>query len=175
MINNKMDKSKIKLAQIKYFDKKNNGIEVNDIDAYAFLYEEDGHYVNLLNPLADLPVYKRVPYSNVTSSGEEYGTKIVHEQGEIKDGLCYVVGFTKMEELFGDKDIDLETIKNYILSSSKFFVDRILIISNMLGNAGTRGKKMLKKTFEADSEMMNKLFEFADSHEKGYQYKKEMF
>ena len=108
MLNIKIDSKKLKLAQIKYFDVEHNGLEVTGQDVYAFLYDVNGTYVNPFNVFEEMPVYKRLPYSNTTLDGDDYGSKITLAQGEPVDGLSYVISNTSMEDLFGNKELDTE-------------------------------------------------------------------
>ena len=96
---------KIKKAQLRFFD--GNGTEIPEIKAYAVLIKKKDSYINLFNFLEDCNVYDRLPYSNSTQSGEDYGTKIRLVAGEEKPGICYVLETKPMEELEGLRDIAL--------------------------------------------------------------------
>ena len=156
----RIDPSRLYLAQLKYFDEEHNGIEVNDIDAYAFLYEINGVYINPFDVFETLPVYKRVPYSNTTRDGEDFGSKIVLKQGESKDGPCYVIGFVEFKDLFGRDEIDEEVLKRFIITSGRFFVDRLSIMKSLGG--GERVKYQDK--ILSDYDQLLKLQEYFDSH-----------
>ena len=56
MIDRDVDLKRLKLAKVRYYDAKNNGAELSDIDAYAFLINVNGHYINLFDPIEELPV-----------------------------------------------------------------------------------------------------------------------
>ncbi len=163
-----IDASRLKLAQIKYFDKAHNGLEVTSMDAYAFLYEINGNYVNPFNVFEELPVYKRVPYANTTRDGEDFGSKIVHVQGDIKNGPCYVIGFTAVEDLFRNEDLDIEVLKDFIVNSRRFFIDRPEIMKSF----GVKDKFRYREKIESDEEMLRQFTEYMDSHSMGYQYQK---
>ena len=160
MENRKLNLKNVKLARIKYFDVKHNGAEVNDIDAYAFLYEQDGEYANIFNPERELPVYGRVPYTNTTRDGEDFGTKIVLKSGEISDGPCYIIDVEKCDEFFGKEQIDMVGLKQYVLRSNKFFIDRYSMLKE-----GTRNERIFHhKKMQQDMKMIKEFNEFIESH-----------
>ena len=163
-----IDASKLRLAQVKYFDEEHNGIEVTNTDAYVFLYDVNGQYINPFDVFAELPVYQRVPYSNTTRSGEDFGSKIQHVQGDIKDGPCYVIGFTKVEDLFRNEDLDTEVLKDFIIHSRRFFIDR----PELMKSLGKKEKFRYREKMESDEDLLCQFIEYMDSHKKGYQYKK---
>ena len=66
---------KLSLAKVKYFDVKHNGVEVTGEDPYVFLLNINNTYINLFDPVENLPVYDRLPYSNTTMSGVDFGSK----------------------------------------------------------------------------------------------------
>ena len=151
---------KLKLARVKYFDKNHNGAEVNDIDAYAFLYENDGEYVNVFNPERELPVYGRVPYTNTTRDGEDFGTKIVLKSGEVESGPCYIIDIERCDEFFGREHMKLKQLRDYVLQSDRFFIDRKQMITEC-----TLNERIFRyKKFQKDSEMLDKFNKFIDSH-----------
>ena len=121
----------LKLAKIKRWDVVNNGVEVNQIDAYTFLYFMNGNYINLFDFTNNYPVFKRVPYSNTTKDGESYGTKVEQVAGDIsKSGPCYMLSSETAFDLFGVETISLDMLKKYIVNSDLFFPDRKTIIDN---------------------------------------------
>ena len=159
-----MDKIKLKrlkLARVKYFDKEHNGAEVNDIDAYAFLYEKDGEYVNLFNPAREYPVYGRVPYTNTTRDGEDFGSKIVLRSGEVESGPCYIIDMEDCSKFFGKDKMSLDSLKQYMMMSSSFFIDRLEMMQE-----GTKREKILHyKKIQQDRTMHARFNQFMDSHE----------
>lgn len=122
--NKLVNTNNIKLAKVKYFDVEHNGVEVAKEDPYVFLYKLGDTYVNLFDPIENLPVYSRVPYSNTTRSGEDFGSKIVLTQGETKNGLCYVMENVEVKKLFNKDIISVSDLMNYMIHSEKFFLDR---------------------------------------------------
>ena len=120
-----IETKRIRLGKVTYFDTKNNGSRVPEVDAYVLLIKLNGIYINPFNLADEMPIYDRVPYSNTTRGGEDYGTKIVHVQGKEEDGRCIVLDTVKGEELFGEGTIELDQLEEYVIQSNKFFIDRI--------------------------------------------------
>lgn len=128
---------RLKLAQIRHFSKAHNGVEVPKEKAYVFLYQMgEGQYMNILNPLHELPVYERVPYGNTTSDGFSYGTKIVLASGEEKTGPCYVVENLGMDNIFGERTISMKQLHEFVLASNMFFMDRPFIVEESVKGKG---------------------------------------
>ena len=161
--------SKLRLAQVRYFDEEKNGTEIPRIKAYAFLQEVNGVYVNLLDPTEELPVYERTPYTNTTLDGEDFGTKIILAQGEEKEGPCFVLEKVNVRELFGRDIVTIEDVEKYVLKSEMFFVDRMSLIKEKKGfiiHLGSRLKVM------EDSKKFDEMNAFFAGHKKGIQYHK---
>jgi len=132
---------RLKLAQIRHFSKAHNGVEVPRNKAYVFLYKlGEDKYVNLFNTMQELPVYERVPYSNTTKEGLDYGTKIVLASGEEKSGPCFVVENIGMDNLFGEEKISLEQLKQFVFASNLFFIDRPTLVEEKV-----RGKSPIDR------------------------------
>ena len=131
MSNEIINLKNLNLAKIRYFDKKMNGAEVSSIDAYAFLYKNGDEYINIFSPEDSYPVYGRVPYSNTTRSGEDFGTKIIHLAGEEKSGPCYIIEQADCCDMFGRTFIRYDELKNSVIRSSKFFPDRVKLMSGL--------------------------------------------
>lgn len=120
----------LKLGQVRYFDKDHNGIEVIPVSAYVILFKNGNDYYNIFNVDNVYPVYKRVPYSNTTMDGEDFGTKIVLDSGECKDGLCYVLENKSLMLLFKKDVVSYEELLEYVINSKFFFVDRLDMLKN---------------------------------------------
>ena len=130
MKNLEVDVSRIKLAQLRKYDARRKASEIPDKKAYAVMVEVNGTYVNVLNPLEELPVYGRTPYANTTRDGmHEFGNKIVLLNGEEKDGPCYILETTDMEHELHKEKVTIKDIENYVLNSKLFFVDRIKLLN----------------------------------------------
>lgn len=167
MENRMLKTSNLKLARLKYFDTKHNGVELNPFEVFAFL-EKIGEdtYVNVFRPEETLPVYDRAPYSNVTKSGLEYGTKIFLVTGESKDGPCYVIESRNVPELLSKDLISMNDLKDFVISSPAFFMDRDYLIRR------ERGKKLvsLMPLLMRDLKRKDAFNQYLDSHEKPKQY-----
>ena len=158
---------KIKRAQIRFLDEE--GVEIPEIKAYTIFIKKECSYINLFNLLEDCNVYERLPYSNVTPSGEVYGTKIRLVHGNKNLGKCYVLDFKKMDELEGLEEISLMDLYMIVLKSNDFYPDRKDIIRAYPHLVSRREKK---KILENDDIMMDKLFDYLDEKEIGKTYKK---
>lgn len=166
----KMKAENVRLAKVKYYDVDHNGVEVNDMDAYAFLYLNGESYVNLFDVCEDLPVFERVPYSNTTLSGEDFGTKLKLVSGDDSvSGACYVLERENAKEMFGTDEIDLSVLQKYLLKSSKFFVDRLGLLEDKNSNIN---KRLYYHTYLADQKRMEELKKYINSHEKVKTYTK---
>lgn len=86
MRNTKLPVKDIKRAQVRYFQSDINACEIPDIGAYAYFLKIKDTYINILNPFEDCNIYERVPYSNSTRDGEDFGTKIKLINGTSNDG-----------------------------------------------------------------------------------------
>jgi hypothetical protein len=156
-----IDSKRIRLGRVTYFDKEHNGTVVPSVDAYVFLVNVNGVYVNPFNVADELPVYDRVPYSNTTRDGHDYGTKIVLANGEVKEGPCYVMEKIDVGEYYGKKKMSLDMLEECILSSEKFFIDRIGILEKMGGSP--RRKYYNHRKLIRDLDQLNRFNEFMDS------------
>lgn len=174
MISKKIDTRKLKLARIKVYNEKGKGsyhypegVET----PYAFLYEINGTYVNILNPLEELPVCERTTSAFCdTKTGEDIGTWMTHVSGKLEDGPFYVMNHGNCRsELFSNDEIELELLKRYVLRSSEFFYDRLDIIYSL----PPRERKKYRMVAERDLESHRKFDEHLDSLNLGNQYKKE--
>ena len=149
----------LKLAKIKYFDMERNGAEVTNIDAYVFLYEEDGEIYNLLDKARVYPIYNRVPYTNTTLDGESYGTKIVHVAGEERSGPCYIIDVDGCSDYFGRVNMFEDEIKEYVLRSDKFFPDRY----QMLLLAGPKARRKYAAKMVEDQAKIKELDDYLEA------------
>ena len=166
-----IDKGRVKLAQVRYFDIERNASEIPEDKVYVVLINVNGTYINALNPFEELPVYQRTPYSNVTSDGRhEYGNKIQLVNGEEKDGVCFILELVDLGYEFRKDKVTIEDIENYVLNSKLFFKDRIKLL---------QGKRRLqkslydKKLLVEDMNKLNKFNEYISSYreEKVKKYK----
>lgn len=169
MLDKEIDTDKLKLAKLKYFDKKRMGVEVSEINAYAFLVNIDGKYVNVFDEsLSDIPVFDRTFYSNTTSSGIDFGTKLIYLSGKLETGPCYIVEQNDMKQKLGSSVVSLSDIERYILDSNDYFIDRESILSNPNMSRKEKRKYKLKRFF--DQKEKEKLDEFFSERDCGFQY-----
>ena len=168
MNNNKMIRAdKVRLAKIKYFDLEHNGVEITSDDPYVFLIKVKDSYVNLFDPTEDMPVYDRLPYSNTTKDGEDFGSKILLIQGDTKEGLCYVLENTKLKDLFDRDLISINDLIKYMISSDKYFVDRKEYI---LDSSLFKISKKLRSKYFNDCKKLDDFKYYVNNHNKGVQY-----
>ena len=125
MKHTKISADKVRIGQMRYFDKKGNGTEIPEEKAYAFLVNVNGVYINPFNPFEEVPVYDRTNYTNTTLDGVSYGTKIVLASGEVKDGPCYVLEKGDGREIFDKEEVTIKDLEDYMFASQDFFFDRM--------------------------------------------------
>ena len=170
MRNIKVDASRVRLAQLRYFNLERNASEIPEIEAYAVLVDINGTYINVLNPLEELPILDRTPYTNVTPDGlHEFGNKLILVNGESQDGPCYVL---EKGDLKGDlrrEKVSVTDIENYVLDSKLFFVDRVELLEKerRLSNG-----KYYKDLYLEDIKKLNKFKEYLNSFEKNKELEK---
>ena len=169
MLDKEINTEKLKLAKLKYFDKMRMGVEVSEINAYAFLINIGGRYVNIFDEsLSDIPVFDRTYYSNTTISGIDFGTKLIYLSGKLETGPCYIVEQTDMRQKFGSSTVSLSDIEQYILDSNDYFIDREYILNN--SNMSRREKKKYKVKRFFDQKEKEQLDAFFSERDCGFQY-----
>lgn len=140
--------SNIYLAELRYYNENRQSVSVFPEKAYALLEKTDEGYVNLLNKDVDYPVYRRA-HREIETRGRNgeyvpYGTYIVLDSGEKKNGLCYVVESRNFSDGFLKDIVDYDDIKDYVLKSSLFFYDSIDILKSSFYHS-KKAKLMQKK------------------------------
>ncbi len=168
MNNKEIDAKRIRLGKMTYFDTEYNGSAISPIDTYVFMVDINGTYVNPFNVLEELPVYDRVPYTNTTLDGEDFGTKIVLAQGEVQDGLCVVLERIDFADSLGAEKVSLNDLEKYMMRTSRFFIDRLDLIEN--NKAYKKGH--YRKLIESDKEKLTRFEKFIESCER---YKKPQY
>ena len=131
--------NRLKLAQVRFFSEKHNGVEIPEKPAYAFLVKlGEDNYFNPFNLEREYPVYDRTFYAQCDRNGNDYGTIIRLVSGEVKSGPCYVLekknnplDFTGFGRLCLDDSVSIEKLEEYMLSSDLFFIDRVNILEKM--------------------------------------------
>lgn len=160
------------LAEIRYLSLENNGVEFGNPLGYVFLFkrdERDRVYLNLISfANDDYAVFKRLPYSNTTKDGEDYGSKlkIVGNDYYLKSGICFVLSNTTTREIFEKDVVSKEELEDYILASDKYFVDREFIATQRMDEEPFRMKRIIARD-KKDEEKYIKFFE-----ERGVQLQK---
>lgn len=147
---------------IRYFNEKENGIELSRNLGYAFLVKVgEGLYVNPFNPLEMYPVFERLPYANVTRDGEEFGNKVALISGEAKTGPCYLNVAGVGSNIFSRDTVTIDELENFMLDSSFYFVDRYDVAASRVLKNPIKMRKIMKKDEESRAEML-KFFEDRD-------------
>ncbi len=156
------DRSKLHLAEVKYFDVKHNGIELTDPASLVIVYGSDGHYVNALSPYEEFPTFKRSRESNdYDGMGEYYGTKVIQLTEEASTGACWVL---RNRDDFSEKlpeQVTVQELEDYVLESPYYFKDRLDIAKARL----RRFEKPFKmsRIVNADKEEYAKYCQFFES------------
>lgn len=150
----KISADKVRIGQIRYFDAEMNASEIPEEKAYAFLVDINGTYINPFNPLEEVPVYDRVNYTNTTLDGETYGTKIKLVNGEVQEGMCYILEKGDGRDIF-DKDIvSLKDMEDYMFKSSDFFVDRL----SAAKKRGLKPRDMTYRYVQMEEDYIKKMY-----------------
>lgn len=155
----------LQLAEVRTFDSYRNASEIPSVHGYTFLIKKDNHYENLFYPSLEFSVFERVPYSNTTRDGEDYGSKILLVQGSIEDGPCYIIQ-SSLSKIIDKETISTDELKQYILYSDMFFVDRVMFF--------VEHKLSIFEWFKYDRKLIHDMFlkdEFSDYFES---YKKKV-
>ena len=87
---NEIDTSSLSLATVRYFNKERNGVEFTDINAYVLLINVNGKLYNYFTLDNNLLVFRRSVYSNVTSDGTSFGTKLKYVRENIESEVCNI-------------------------------------------------------------------------------------
>lgn len=156
MRNTSVEADRVRLAKVRYFDEEENAVEIPVEEAYAFLVNVNGTYINPFNPLEEVPVYERAWYGNYTKDGEAYGTKIILKNGKVQEGMCYVLEKDSAKEIFEQDEISIKDMEEYILSSEKYFIDRLDITKKF----GPREKLLRYRQMTSDVENKLRLEEY---------------
>lgn len=121
------DANAIKLAELKYYSKENNGVEVSlPVSLGVFICLKD-RWFNIFDVADDAVIFERLKcYGNVTSTGLEYGSKLRMVSDEEKDvsGPCWILSDKTFSKIIGKEKVSYEEIEDYILCSQEYFKDR---------------------------------------------------
>lgn len=159
------------LAEIRYLSLEDGGVELGDPIGYVFLVkraERDRVYLNPISFDDDYAVFKRMPYSNTTKDGEDYGSKmkIVGNDYYLESGICFVLSDITAREIFEKDVVSMEELEDKILASNKYFVDREFIATERMDKEPFKMRRIIAKD-KKDKEKYIKFFE-----ERGVQLQK---
>ena len=128
--NEKVNLSNLKLAVLKYFSDEHNGVELTEPLSYVVLRKgKNQKYTNIFEIFDiydDIPVFERVPYSNTTYDGEDFGSKLRIVQGEeyLSSGPCYILLQEDLSSYFGKDSINMLELEEFMVNSKYYFKDR---------------------------------------------------
>lgn len=122
----KFSKESLRLAELKYYDHKHNGIEVSEPLSYIVLVKIGDRYFNALDPVEELPTFERVPGTTNSYGDDYFGTKVRLLTDGCSTGPCWLITNERnlSREFYGD-EVSKRQIEDYILMSPLFFKDRI--------------------------------------------------
>ena len=132
----------IKIAELKFFDK-DHGIEVSGVQSYGLIAKIGRNsYLNILNPYDDYPIFERVPYSNCSRDGLEYGTKVISVgDAELESGPCWIIGGECLFDEIGKETIKGGDIEDFVLKSPLYYKDRLPLVKREMKRHIPFGKK----------------------------------
>ena len=132
----KFEKSKLYLAELKYFDMQHNGIELSEPASYVVLCQyAEGKFFNVLDPFETLPTFEKLPGTTNFYNNEEYfGSKIRVLTDEYSTGPCWLLCDKKIGDYFENEEVTISEIEDYVLDSPLYFKDRLPIAKDRLRN-----------------------------------------
>lgn len=121
-------------AAVRHFDVANNGLEYTLPLSRVILLNRGDTLINVLNPGEIAPIYYRVPNTtNYSGSMDDYfGSKVDLEQGKTKDGEAWLLEDTDFRLIFGEEEVSLREIEDYVINSNNFYHNRAELIKNRL-------------------------------------------
>lgn len=162
------DLSKVKIADLRFFDKEHNGIELSEPLSKGILIGplEDGRYYNPFCLDDNYPIFGRDFISNVSLNGESYGTKVYHVSNELATGPCWVLTNIDLKDEIDNACVSFSDIEAYVINSSYYFKDRAPLIKGR--TKGRKGRKLLRQ-YLSDMENEKVMDEFFAVRECGVQ------
>lgn len=155
----------IYLAELKYNDER--GIELSEPLSYGLLYKcGENSFINILDIYEELPIFKRVPYSNTTIDGEDYGTMVSCISENTGNGPCWVLTSTKFSQFTDNDKVTIKELEDYVLADERYFKDREAIAKRRLKKL-KKPTKMVKIIL-SDQEKRREMDEFFDERIKGF-------
>ena len=142
----KIETSKINLVDLRLYWKEEGVLVDNIMPKALVVYDKsDNKYHNIIVPEETYPLIKRLPYSNTTSYGLEYGTKLIAEDPSQINESCICGIDLFIEDLKKQPYIEMEELEDKMLYSNLYFKDRIRIIEKRINNSIKVPKKLRKK------------------------------
>lgn len=165
--NDKINLKKIRIGVLKNFSLENNGVEVTENLAYVVLEEGiNPRYLNIYEIFEiydNIPIFERLPYSNTTRSGEDFGSKLRVVQGEdnLKSGPCYILLKDDLSDYLGKDFISAEELEEYIINSKYYFKDREELVLERIKKHPIKMAKILYNDY-LNREKVKEFFEERD-------------
>ncbi len=150
----------IRVGTIKKFVGK--GLEHKSDYQYVLLVKEDNKYLDLFDELDEekFAIFKRLPYSNTTLDGEDYGTKVYQVNGVFpkKNDECVLLVDVNFKNILNRDIISKDELKELTLKSKYFIrqrkeyaleklknLDRPISMLKVVINDTLEEKRILKK------------------------------
>lgn len=165
--NHILNLKKLRIGVLKNFSLENNGVEVSENLAYVVLEEgKNPKYLNIYDiteMLDEIPIFKRLPYSNSTKFGEDFGSKLKVVQGEenLKSGPCYVLLKDDLSVYLEKDFMSAKELEEYIINSKYYFKDRGDLVLERMKRHPIKMAKILYSDFK-EGEKVQKFFEERD-------------
>ena len=170
----KIDTRKLWLAKVKYFNAEllaGEKLPLGVSQPYVFLYEIDGKYINLFNPLEEVFTCQYNNSQFLDEAGNDSGFWVMPVSGEPVNGPYYVMDSRSSRTyIFDEDEIDMDYLKYHILNSDNFFIDRLDIINSLPLLERVKSKFIL--TMIDDFNKRRRFDSYLKSKEKGVQYKR---
>ena len=158
---------KLRIGVLKNFSLENNGVEVSENLAYVVLEEgKNPQYLNIYDiteMLDNIPVFERLPYSNSTKCGEDFGSKLKVVLGEenLKSGPFYVLLKDDLSVYLGKDFMSAKELEEYVINSKYYFKDREDLVLERMKRHPIKMAKILYSDFK-QGEKVRKFFEERD-------------
>ena len=128
------DTNTMRLAELKYYSKEDNGVEVSSPLSLGVFMLLGGQWFNVFDVSDDSIIFERLKYyGNVTSDGLEYGSKLKVVSDEEKDvsGPCWILDDEPLSKTVGKDIVTIKEIEDYLQVSHPTVVG---IVSRMEKN-----------------------------------------